>query len=144
MSQGIDKIGSVTEKSFDKSSQFDLKNKEKEFNSSEDADAFSNLLKDDAALKQESETAIDGGEVAFKQAPSNAGDKILNAFQGMKDNIDTQHAKVDKLLNSDEIMSMKDMFKTQKAMTNLTMTQDLMGKVVGKSTQTLETMMKQQ
>ena len=144
MSQGISKIGSVTEKSFEKPNQFDLKDKEKSLKADEKADDFSKLLENNKELKAENKTSIDGGDIAFKEAPSNAGDKILNAFQGMKGNIDTQHAKVDKLLNSDEIMSMKDMFKTQRAMTNLTMTQDLIGKVVGKSTQTLETMMKQQ
>ncbi len=144
MPHGIDRIGSVPEKSFDKSNQFDLKDKEKALNAEEGADEFSNLLEGKDALKAEQSTALDGGEIALKEAPANAGDKILNALQGIKDNVDNQHAKVDKLLSSDEIMSMKDMFKTQKAMTNLMMTQDLMGKVVGKSTQTIETMMKQQ
>ena len=48
------------------------------------------------------------------------------------------------MLSSDEALSMRDMFKTQKAMTNLMMTEDLIGKVVGKATQTIETMAKQQ
>ena len=42
------------------------------------------------------------------------------------------------MLSSDEALSMQQMFKTQKAMTNLMMTEDLIGKVVGKATQTVE------
>ena len=96
------------------------------------------------AFKNESETNLNGGQVELKQAPDNLADRILNGFQGIKDNIDAGHQKVDKMLGSDEIMSMKDMFQTQRAMTNLMMTEDLIGKVVGKGTQAVETLMKQQ
>lgn len=145
MSHDIGKIGTVTEKSFNKPEQFDQKQSEKEAKAKEGSGVFDELVKDqNVPLKNENKTTLDGSDVQLKEAPSNIGDKILGVFQGMKGNIDTQHQKVDKLLNSDEVLSMKDMFKTQKAITNLTLTQDLMSKIVGKSTQSLETLMKQQ
>ena len=144
MSQDVSKIGSVTEKGFNKQEKFDLENPDKELKSPQDADEFSNLLDGQSGFENESQIAINNEAVQLKESPANVGDKILNAFQGVKDSIDTQHTKVDQLLNKDEALSMRDMFKTQKAMSNLMMTQDLIGKVVGKSTQSLETLMKQQ
>ncbi|MCL6270559.1 EscI/YscI/HrpB family type III secretion system inner rod protein [Sansalvadorimonas sp. 2012CJ34-2] len=140
-SPGVSNIGTATEKALTKQDHQQL-DELVERPDDKDADNFNALL--EQGFKNESETNLKGGEVQLKEAPNNLGDKILNAFQGMKDNIDTSNKKVDKMLNTDEIMSMQDMFKTQKAMTNLMMTQDLIGKVVGKGTQTVETMMKQQ
>ena len=140
-SPGVNNIGTATEKALTKQDQQQL-DKLVERPDEKDADSFNALL--EQGLKNESETNLKGGDVPLKEAPTNLGDKILNSFQGMKDNMDAGHQKIDKMLGNDEIMSMQDMFKTQKAMTNLMMTQDLIGKVVGKATQTVETMMKQQ
>ncbi len=141
-SPGVNNIGTATEKALTKQDQQQL-DKLVDRPDDKDADNFSALLEQEG-IKNESTTNIQGGEVPLKEAPENLGDKILNAFQGMKENIDTRHQKIDNMLGSDEILSMQDMFKTQKAMTNLMMTEDLIGKVVGKATQTVETLMKQQ
>ena len=142
MSYDIGKIGTVTEKSFTKPEQFDPSKQGKELQAKDKADAFSDLVEKGEALNPEKNALNNNATGASK--PTNAGDRILNAFQGMKENIDTQRQGVDKLLSSSEALSMRDMIKTQHAMNNLTLTQDLIGKVVGKSTQTIETMMKQQ
>ena len=141
-SPGVNNIGTATEKALTKQDQQQL-DKLVDRPDDKDADNFSALLEQEG-IKNESTTNVQGGEVPLKEAPENLGDKILNAFQGMKENIDTRHQKIDNMLGSDEILSMQDMFKTQKAMTNLMMTEDLIGKVVGKATQTVETLMKQQ
>jgi len=141
----ISRIGTVTEKSFNKPEQFDPKKAGKEAEAQEGSEAFDELLQNqDTPLKNESKTTLDGNEPQLKEAPANIGDKILNAFQGVKSNIDSQHQKVDKLLNSEEVLSMKNMIKTQKAIANLSITQDLMAKVAGKAAQSLETLAKQQ
>ncbi len=138
---GINNIGSVTEKALKKQDQQQF-DKLTEKPDERDAKNFDAEMAQN--FKNESTTNLNGSQVALKEAPENLGDRILNAFQGMKENIDGRHQKIDNMLGSEDIMSMKDMFQTQKAMTNLMMTEDLIGKVVGKSTQTLETMMKQQ
>lgn len=140
-SNSISNIGSVTDKALDKQSQQQF---DKQLDKPDNRDAADFNAQMEQGFKGESETNLENTPVELKQAPDNLADRILNGFQGLKDNIDVQHQKVDNLLGSDEIMSMKDMFKTQKAMTNLMMTQDLIGKVVGKATQSIETMMKQQ
>lgn len=140
-SNSISNIGSVTDKALDKQSQQQF---DKQLDKPDNQDAADFNAQMEQGFKGESETNLENAPVELKQAPDNLADRILNGFQGLKDNIDVQHQKVDNLLGSDEIMSMKDMFKTQKAMTNLMMTQDLIGKVVGKATQSIETMMKQQ
>ena len=140
-SNSISNIGSVTDKALDKQSQQQF---DKQLDKPDNRDAADFNAQMEQGFKGESETNLENAPVELKQAPDNLADRILNGFQGLKDNIDVQHKKVDNLLGSDEIMSMKDMFKTQKAMTNLMMTQDLIGKVVGKATQSIETMMKQQ
>lgn len=140
-SNSISNIGSVTDKALDKQSQQQF---DKQLDKPDNRDAADFNAQMEQGFKGESETNLENAPVELKQAPDNLADRILNGFQGLKDNIDVQHQKVDNLLGSDEIMSMKDMFKTQKAMTNLMMTQDLIGKVVGKATQSIETMMKQQ
>lgn len=140
-SNSISNIGSVTDKALDKQSQQQF---DKQLDKPDNRDAADFNAQMEQGFKGESDTNLENAPVELKQAPDNLADRILNGFQGLKDNIDVQHQKVDNLLGSDEIMSMKDMFKTQKAMTNLMMTQDLIGKVVGKATQSIETMMKQQ
>ncbi len=136
----VNKIGSVTEKAFNKENQQPDKLLDKP--DDRDADSFDSQLKQ--GFKSEGQTNIDGNQIELKQAPDNLADRILNGFQGLKDNVDARQQKIDKMLGSEEILSMKDMFKTQKAITNLMMTEDLIGKVAGKSTQIVETMMKQQ
>ena len=138
---GVNNIGSATEKALKKQDEHQL-DKLRDEPDNRDASEFDTQLQQD--FKNESKTSVDGSPVVFKKDPGNLADRILNGFQGLKDNIDNRHQKVDKMLSSDEALSMKDMFQTQRAMTNLMLTEDLIGKVVGKSTQIVETMMKQQ
>ena len=138
---GVGTVGTATEKAFSRPEQ-QTPDKLAERPDERDAGQFDALL--ESNLKNENQVNLQGGDLPLQEAPENLGDRILNAFQGMKENIDGRHQKIDNLLGGEEILSMQDMFKTQKAMTNLMMTEDLIGKVVGKSTQTLETLMKQQ
>ncbi len=138
----VSNIGSVTEKALNKQDQQQLDKLVDKKLDDRDAEDFNAQM--EQAFKNEGETNLNGAPVALKEAPDNLADRILNGFQGLKDNIDARHQKVDNMLGSEEIMSMKDMFQTQRAMTNLMMTEDLIGKVVGKATQTVETLMKQQ
>ncbi len=72
------------------------------------------------------------------------GDKILQGFQGVRENIESQAVGIEQRLNSDEVMSTRNIFETQNAMAKLTMTEDLIGKIVSKSTQNLESLLKNQ
>lgn len=140
---GVGGVGGITEKGLPKREDLDIE-KLKDETSSADAEKFDALMKDGIGIKNEGGTNIAGQEIAFKEAPANAGDKILNAFMGMKDNIETRHDKVNKLLSGEGFMSMKDMINSQRAITNLTLTEDLIAKIVGKATQNIDTLMKQQ
>ena len=137
----IGKIGGVTEKILDKQKVQDFENL-KENVSNEDASQFNNLM--DSSIKPENKINIDDNEISIGKAQDNVGDKILNAFQNMKENIDTRHKDINTKLNSNENLSMQQMFQTQRAIANLTMTEDLIAKIVGKTTQNLDTLMKQQ
>ncbi len=137
----IDKIGSVPDKSFEKPSLLDnLKDKPSHGEADKDSAKFTQLL--DKSSDNADKQSIQNTDTA--KSSSQIGDKILNGIQGIKSNIDSQNSKVNDLLSNSDAMSMKDMLKTQKAMSNLTLTQELIGKVAGKSTQIFETMLKQQ
>ncbi|OQX39187.1 MAG: EscI/YscI/HrpB family type III secretion system inner rod protein [Oceanospirillales bacterium LUC14_002_19_P2] len=142
MTTNINGVGGVTEKGLQKSDEQDLEQL-KEQADSEDTAQFDALM-NEGGIKSESETNVAGEPVVFKEAPANAGDKILNAFMGMKDNIETRHSDINKMLGGEGFMSMKDMINSQRAITNLTMTEDLIAKIVGKATQNIDTLMKQQ
>jgi len=142
MSTGkISGVGDSVGKSLDKQQQsFDKTiGKEQE----KDGSKFEALLNEDG-IKQEKNLNVGGNDLQFKASPKNAGDKVLDAFIGMKDNIESQHKDVNKLLGGKDFMSMKDMISTQKAITKLAMTEDLIAKIVGKATQNIDTLMKQQ
>ncbi|WP_461537753.1 type III secretion system inner rod subunit SctI [Spongorhabdus nitratireducens] len=84
---------------------------------------------------------LDGTEQASKPT---LGDKILQGFQGVRDNIEGQAANIHQKMNSSEIMSTKDIIETQQALAKLQVTEDLVGKIVSKSTQNLESLLKNQ
>ncbi|MBE8215839.1 MAG: hypothetical protein HAW62_05905 [Endozoicomonadaceae bacterium] len=136
----IDKISSVPEKSFEKLKQFDeLKDNSNQAETKQNSHEFAKLL------DKSPDVAMKSTETSHASAQnSQIGDKILDAIQGVKSNIDNQSNKVNDLLGSSDALSLKDMLKTQKAMSNLMLTQELVGKVAGKSTQIFETMLKQQ
>lgn len=72
------------------------------------------------------------------------GDKVLKGMQGLRDHVESRADLVKMHLAPGEAMGMKDMFKTQMAMTNLMITEDYIGKIVSKSTQTFDTLLRNQ
>ena len=89
-SPGINNVGSVTEKALKKQDQQQL---EKLLDKPDDRDAESFNSQMEAGFKNESQTNIQGNPVELKKAPENLGDRILNGFQGLKENIDSRHQK---------------------------------------------------
>jgi type III secretion system YscI/HrpB-like protein len=72
------------------------------------------------------------------------GDKILRGMQGLKDHVEAGRDQVVSNIKPGETMTMQDMFSTQMAMTNLMVTEDYIGKIVSKSTQTFDTLLRNQ
>ena len=72
------------------------------------------------------------------------GDKVLQGMQGLRDHVQSRSDIVQNHLKPGETMGMQDMFKTQMAMTNLMITEDYIGKIVSKSTQTFDTLLRNQ
>ncbi|WP_257294748.1 EscI/YscI/HrpB family type III secretion system inner rod protein [Endozoicomonas sp. YOMI1] len=72
------------------------------------------------------------------------GDKVLQGMQGLRNHVEGRADLVKQHLAPGEAMGMKDMFKTQMAMTNLMITEDYIGKIVSKSTQTFDTLLRNQ
>ena len=92
---------------------------------------------------QQSLTPVNGTEEA--EAPAlTLGDKILQGMQGLREHVETKKDMVKMNLEPGEAMSMRDMFKTQMTMTNLMITEDYIGKIVSKSTQTFDTLLRNQ
>lgn len=143
MTANVGGVGSITEKGLTKPEEQDLEKLQESVNA-DDTAQFDALMNN--GIKDESETSVAGEKIVFNEAPSNAGDKILDAFIGMKENITTRHNDITNMLGGgkDGGMSMKDMINSQRAITNLSMTEDLIAKIVGKATQNLDTLMKQQ
>ena len=72
------------------------------------------------------------------------GDKILQGMQGLRDQVEMKSDMVKANLEPGEALNMKEMFQTQMAMTNLMVTEDYIGKIVSKSTQTFDTLLRNQ
>ena len=72
------------------------------------------------------------------------GDKILQGMQGLRDQVEMKSDMVKASLGPGETLNMKEMFQTQMAMTNLMVTEDYIGKIVSKSTQTFDTLLRNQ
>ncbi len=72
------------------------------------------------------------------------GDKVLQGMQGLREQVESKADMVKLHLEPGEAMNMKDMFQTQMAMTNLMVTEDYIGKIVSKSTQTFDTLLRNQ
>ena len=75
------------------------------------------------------------------------GDKILRGMQGLRDHVEAGRDQVQAAMtppDEGEVISMQQMFKTQMAMTNLMVTEDYIGKIVSKSTQTFDTLLRNQ
>ncbi len=72
------------------------------------------------------------------------GDKVLQGMQGLRDHVQSRSDIVQSHLKPGEAMGMQDMFRTQMALTNLMITEDYIGKIVSKSTQTFDTLLRNQ
>lgn len=84
-------------------------------------------------------------EAAATEAPAlTLGDKILQGMQGLRDQVEMKSDMVKANLEPGEALNMKEMFQTQMAMTNLMVTEDYIGKIVSKSTQTFDTLLRNQ
>ncbi|WP_257266567.1 EscI/YscI/HrpB family type III secretion system inner rod protein [Endozoicomonas sp. ONNA2] len=82
---------------------------------------------------------------ANRDAPAlTLGDKVLQGMQGLRDHVESRADLVKQHLVPGEAMGMQDMFRTQMAMTNLMITEDYIGKIVSKSTQTFDTLLRNQ
>ncbi|MCK5893913.1 MAG: type III secretion system inner rod subunit SctI [Endozoicomonadaceae bacterium] len=140
---GVGGVGGVTEKTLNKPDEQDF-DKHRDGASLNDTAQFDALMNNGTNAENDVNPASE--KIVFNEAPSNAGDKILDAFMGMKENITTRHDDITKMLGGegDGAMSMRDMLSSQRALSNLSMTEDLIAKIVGKTTQNLDTMMKQQ
>ena len=72
------------------------------------------------------------------------GDKVLQGMQGLRDHVQSRSDIIQNHLKPGEAMGMQDMFRTQMALTNLMITEDYIGKIVSKSTQTFDTLLRNQ
>ncbi|WP_422134877.1 EscI/YscI/HrpB family type III secretion system inner rod protein [Endozoicomonas sp. ALD040] len=106
------------------------------------ADKFGNLLSGDADGQQAIQAASAVGQP--EGGALTLGDKILRGMQGLREHVEAGKENVVSNLQPGETMTMQDMFKTQMAMTNLMVTEDYIGKIVSKSTQTFDTLLRNQ
>ena len=84
-------------------------------------------------------------ETQQAEAPAlTLGDKILQGMQGLREQVEMKSDMVKANLEPGEALNMKEMFQTQMAMTNLMVTEDYIGKIVSKSTQTFDTLLRNQ
>ena len=72
------------------------------------------------------------------------GDKVLQGMQGLREQVEMKSDAVKMHLQPGESLNMRQMFETQMAMTNLMVTEDYIGKIVSKSTQTFDTLLRNQ
>lgn len=109
------------------------------------AEKFGSLL---SAEKPPVETKVLGeGVPAVEETQGTAltlGDKVLQGMQGLREHVEAGREKVVSKLEPGEPLTMRDMFHTQMAMTNLMVTEDYIGKIVSKSTQTFDTLLRNQ
>jgi type III secretion system YscI/HrpB-like protein len=84
---------------------------------------------------------------APSQRSSSPGDAILQGLQRMSNDFSQKSGEISKTLESvkpGESLSASDMLRMQYAMTEVSMQQDMAAKVVGKVTQSLDTLLKAQ
>lgn len=89
----------------------------------------------------------DGSEEALAAMADGGtlGDRILRGMQGIREHVEQGALQVQESLQpARETMSMREMFHTQWAMTNLMITEDYIAKVVSKGTQAFDTLLRNQ
>ncbi|MDP0560999.1 MAG: EscI/YscI/HrpB family type III secretion system inner rod protein [Candidatus Endonucleobacter sp. (ex Gigantidas childressi)] len=86
-----------------------------------------------------------GENIEVVSGPGTLGDKILKGMQGIREQVENGAREVElNLQPKNEVMSMREMFDTQWAMTNLMITEDFIGKIVSKGTQAFDTLLRNQ
>ena len=109
-------------------------------------DKFESLLSELGKGGAQNLEAVEAVEKAGG-APMTLGDKVLQGMQGLREQIEMKSDAVKQQIQPvkpGESMSMMEMFQTQMAMNNLMVTEDYVGKIVSKSTQTFDTLLKNQ
>lgn len=137
MDGGINKTGGLADKALEKGLEDNTNPQEADENL---AQRFNDLL----STQQPTNIGGAQGAEASKAAEMTMGDKILQGMQGLRDHVEAKKNIVQSHLEHGEVMDMQTMFKTQMAMTNLMLTEDYIGKIVSKSTQTFDTLLRNQ
>ena len=139
MAENIINSGGLTEKALESAETFAVP----EEADPEAAKRFGSLLTGESTPMP----GVEEGVVPVQQGNGEAltlGDKILHGMQGIREQIEGGAEKVKVHLQKDEVLGMREMFQTQVAMTNLMVTEDYIGKIVSKSTQTFDTLLRNQ
>lgn len=109
-------------------------------------DRFENLVSGKVEATPEEKVAANQTTEVTEAQPQalTLGDKILQGMQGIRDQVEMKSEAVKMSMAPGEAMNMREMFQTQMAMTNLMVTEDYIGKIVSKSTQTFDTLLRNQ
>ena len=137
MAENIIKPGELAEKALEKTQEGFTSGDQPE---EEDVGRFAQLL---SGSNEEAVEATNNADQVAQPALT-LGDKVLQGMQGLRDHVEAKTQLVKTQLEPGEAMSMKEMFRTQMAMTNLMITEDYIGKIVSKSTQTFDTLLRNQ
>ena len=101
-----------------------------------DANQFTNLM------EENDPTVV---EVKTQETPEpGMGDKILEGLSDLKAGMNNQTTSINESVAATEAMSHQELLKLQLEVQKLGMTQELMAKTAGKSTQNLDTLLKSQ
>ncbi|WP_018692193.1 EscI/YscI/HrpB family type III secretion system inner rod protein [Algicola sagamiensis] len=101
-----------------------------------DANQFTNLM------EENDPTVV---EVKVQETPEpGMGDKILEGLSDLKAGMNNHTTSINESVAATETMSHQELLKLQLEVQKLGMTQELMAKTAGKSTQNLDTLLKSQ
>ena len=113
----------------------------------ENVDKFEDLVSGQPAAEEAQTVDLAAPVNNTQQADAPAltlGDKVLQGMQGLREQVEMKSDAVKTHLQSGDTLDMRQMFQTQMAMTNLMVTEDYIGKIVSKSTQTFDTLLRNQ
>ena len=143
MADNLINTNDLVEKTLDKSQEGGFGTPEQP--DSESVGRFEDLVSAKAEAPEAIPQDLPVNETQQAEAPAlTLGDKILQGMQGLRDQVEMKSDMVKANLEPGESLNMKEMFQTQMAMTNLMVTEDYIGKIVSKSTQTFDTLLRNQ
>ena len=143
MADNLINTSDLVEKTLDKSQEGGFGTPEQP--DSESVGRFEDLVSAKAEAPEAIPQDLPVNETQQAEAPAlTLGDKILQGMQGLRDQVEMKSDMVKANLEPGESLNMKEMFQTQMAMTNLMVTEDYIGKIVSKSTQTFDTLLRNQ